>query len=97
MPVEKRFPGPQAPMTMSAKAIKRKTSICNVLLVAAAKNCGVGYAKLVKFFLGLNIPKPLHVKTFQQLAIQIHRAAMAAASTCMAEAAAIVHNIYESP
>lgn len=71
---------------------KKRTSLCNIMMVAVARNCGVGYEKLVKLLSGLNIPKALHVKTFQHLTIQVHRAAMAAAAACMREAAAIVHS-----
>ena len=61
---------------------KGKTAACNLNLVAGAKNCGMGH-KCVKFFGALNVPQPIHLKTFQFLAERGHEAAMAAASDCM--------------
>ena len=62
---------------------KAKTAESNLMMVAGAKNCGMGHEKCVKFFGALNVPQPIHLKTFQSLAERVHEAAMTAASDCM--------------
>ncbi|GFR73889.1 hypothetical protein ElyMa_000415600 [Elysia marginata] len=56
-------------------------------VVLAAKESGLGYKALCNFFSILNMPKPLHHKTFQQISSSVHTAAVAEAEKCMKKAA----------
>ncbi|RUS68925.1 hypothetical protein EGW08_023314 [Elysia chlorotica] len=64
---------------------KRKDITKRVVL--AAKESGLGYEGLCNFFSILNVPKPLHHKTFQQISSSVHRSAVAEAERCMKRAA----------
>jgi hypothetical protein len=72
----------------------KKTAEANLLLVAAGKNCGMGYKKTTKFLAGLNVPQPLHLKTYQFLADIFHDAAMEAARKVMKESTEVVKQLY---
>lgn len=89
----------ECPNTISSKTSplvgegKSKTHESNLLVVAAGKNCGIGYAKTVKFLGGLDVPKAMHLKTYQHLSHRIHEAAVSAVTECMEEAAQIAKRI----
>ena len=63
---------------------KRKDITKRVVL--AAKESGLGYEGLCNFFSILNIAKPLHHKTFQQISASVHSSAVAEAERCMKRA-----------
>lgn len=73
---------------------KRRTSEANLMVVSAGKNCGLGYQKTRKFLAGLNVPQPLHLRTYQHIAVTVHDAAVAAAVESMASCANIVKQFY---
>ena len=64
---------------------KRKDITKRVVL--AAKESGLGYEGLCNFFSILNMHKPLHHKTFQQISCTVHSAAVAEAEKYMEKAA----------
>jgi hypothetical protein len=66
----------------------------NILIVSAGKNCGIGYKKTVKFLAGLNVPQPLHLKTYQYLAEIVHDASMKVATQTMEECGKVVKAFY---
>ena len=80
--------------TPSVREGKKKTSEANLLVSAASRNCGIGYQKMCKFLGGLNIPQPMHLKTYQAIAQQVHRAAVGAAEKSMQVAAQAVWDMY---
>ena len=43
-------------------------SAFNLRAVVPARNVGIGYSQLVKFFSSMNMPKPMHLKTYQSTA-----------------------------
>ncbi|RUS91509.1 hypothetical protein EGW08_000730 [Elysia chlorotica] len=69
----------------SSPAGKRKNITKRVVL--AAKESGRRYEGLCNFFSILNVPKPLHRQTFQQISTSVHRSAVAEAERCMKRAA----------
>ena len=50
--------------------------------VASAPNVGVGFQQFVRLLAGMNIPKPMHVKTYQTIAKQVWRASNRALQVC---------------
>ena len=57
-------------------------------------NCGFGHAKLVRFFAGLDVPQPLHLKTYQRLADRIHGHALECQLDSFQDAVAAVRSHY---
>ena len=66
---------------------RRKRKDITKRVVLAAKDSGLGYDGLCIFFSILNVPKPMHHKTFQSVSASVHDSAVAAANTCMQRAA----------
>ena len=66
----------------------------NLRAVAAARNCGFGYDKLVRFFAGLDVPQPMHLKTFQRINGQVHDAAELAVEDCFERTAKAIREHY---
>lgn len=73
-----------------------KISTSNIRIVASSRNCGIGYDKLVKFCAGLDMPQPIHLKTYQKIARKVHTSAMIAQEECYRDAAKAVRNYYMS-
>ena len=48
-----------------------RLSTTNVRAVASGRNCGIGYQQMWKFFSGMNIPKPMHSRTYQRIAKKV--------------------------
>lgn len=71
--------------TNTSKFVGRQGRESNVRLVAAARNSGIGYAKVTRFCAGLNLPKPLHLKTYQTIQKKVRSAAVAEADSCLIE------------
>lgn len=67
----------------------------NLLAVAAARNNGIGFQKMCNFMCNMNLPKPMHLKTYQGIAKNIHQAAMKAVEINTNEVAELVRKEYE--
>lgn len=59
-------------------------------VVLSSRDCGIGHTKLANFFAHMNMPRPMHLKSFQELAVKVHDASMLAAINCMKQAAQVV-------
>ena len=81
--------------TSSTVGGKVKTAEANIRLVASSRDCGIGFQKILRFFAGLDVPKPLHLKTYQTLAKTVGSCALQVAQTCMDAAAAKVRDLYK--
>ena len=57
--------------TNTSDTLSSRASITNIRAVAAGRNAGIGYSQLVKFFAGLNVPPPMHIKTFTNAAAHV--------------------------
>ena len=78
----------------ASKVIGSRKCESNVRAVAAARNCGFGYDKLVRFFAGLDVPQPMHLKTFQRINGEVHDAADLAVEECLARSAKAIREYY---
>ena len=58
-------------MTNTSDTLQNRTSVTNIRAVVSARNSGIGYSQLVKFFGGINVPQPMHLRTYQRLAVQV--------------------------
>ena len=67
----------------------------NVRSVLAAKESGISRGQLVKFYAHMNLPEPMHHKTWSLVSTVVHDAAVEAAKENMADTAAVVHDKYE--
>ena len=67
----------------------------NIRAVLSARNCGFGYDKLVRFFAGINVPRPMHLKTYQRMSFQAHAAGELAVEESLATAAKAVRDRYK--
>ena len=81
-------------MTSPTTGGSLKTSEANLRVVASGRDCGIGFQKITKFFAGLDIPKPMHLKTYQTLAKAVGNSALQAARRCMEAAATTVCLLY---
>ena len=71
-----------------------KTSETNLRAVISGRDCGMGFQKIVRFFAGLDIPKPFHFTSYQALAKTVGSVALQAAQKCMDAAAAKIRQLY---
>ena len=58
-------------MTNTSGTLQNRTLVTNIRAVVSARNSGIGYSQLVKFFGGINVPQPMHLHTYQRLAVQV--------------------------
>ena len=73
-----------------------RLSTNNVLAVASARNCGFGHEKLVRFFAGLDVPQPMHLRSYNRIAYHIHDAALKSQEECYKHAANVVREHYRA-
>ena len=71
-----------------------RMSMIGLRAVASARNVGVGFQQLVRLLAGMNIPKPMHVKTYQTIAKQVWRASNRALQVCYQKAASQIRSHY---
>lgn len=45
----------------------------NIRAIVAARDVGIGYAQLVRFFSTMNMPKPMHLRTYQSTAKLVNK------------------------
>ncbi|XP_064597899.1 uncharacterized protein LOC135464401 [Liolophura sinensis] len=63
------------------------SNFVNKRFVAACKNTGIGYNKICEFFADMNLPQPMHIKTWQKIDRLIHDVSIEAAKENMHAAA----------
>ena len=66
------------------------------MAVALARNCGFGHEKLVRFFAGLDVPQPMHLRSYYRIAHHIHDAALESQEDCYKHAANVVCEHYRA-
>ena len=74
----------------TSSSSKPSSSFVNRRLVAASRNSGIGYNKLVHFFADMDMPQPLHLSSWQAIDKIVHRVSIEAAEENMVNVAKII-------
>ena len=80
--------------THTSETLASRASITNVRAVASARNCGIGFSQLIKLFSGMNVPTPMHLRTYQRIAAKVHQASIIAMQGCFKAAVNKVREYY---
>ena len=74
---------------------KRVDSSANALRsVVSARNCGFGYSNIVRFFSGMAVSQPMHLRTYQKLLLDVLDASNLVRAECFSSACQSILALY---